>query len=123
MNPDDPNATTSRVLTTFLPLMIGFFSLNVPSGLSLYYFSNTALMMLVMVSVGKCEHACSSGLKLLSVCLQVPAVIIVALYALAPVHTSPHFTTAGGPHTPLSISPYPCCPPPPADIPQEAGGR
>ena len=52
MNPDDPNATTSRVLTTFLPLMIGFFSLNVPSGLSLYYFSNTALMMLVMVVWG-----------------------------------------------------------------------
>ncbi len=30
-------------LQFFLPLMIGWFSLNVPSGLSLYYLSNTAL--------------------------------------------------------------------------------
>ncbi|PNH07484.1 Inner membrane ALBINO3-like protein 1, chloroplastic [Tetrabaena socialis] len=39
----DENANTQRVLLVALPLMIGWFALNVPSGLSLYYLSNTAL--------------------------------------------------------------------------------
>ena len=34
---------------TFLPLMIGYFALNVPSGLALYYFSNSVLTTLVQV--------------------------------------------------------------------------
>ncbi|KAF6157554.1 hypothetical protein GIB67_004492 [Kingdonia uniflora] len=40
---DDPNAKSSQVLTKFLPLMIGYFSLSVPSGLSLYWFTNNIL--------------------------------------------------------------------------------
>ncbi|KAI8114599.1 hypothetical protein M9434_002720 [Picochlorum sp. BPE23] len=42
--PIDPNAENAKVqkaLYLGLPLMIGWFSLNLPSGLSLYYFSNT----------------------------------------------------------------------------------
>lgn len=42
--PVDPNAENAKVQKAIflaLPLMIGWFSLNVPSGLSLYYFSNT----------------------------------------------------------------------------------
>ena len=50
IDPSDPSANTTRALSTFFPLMIGFFSLNVPSGLTLYYFSNTVLTMLVQVS-------------------------------------------------------------------------
>lgn len=36
-----------------LPLMIGWFSLNVPSGLSLYYLSNTVLTAAVMIYLKK----------------------------------------------------------------------
>jgi len=41
VDPNDENANTQRVLIYILPLTIGWFSLNVPSGLSLYYFSNS----------------------------------------------------------------------------------
>eukprot|EP00268_Persea_americana_P018788 TRINITY_DN1958_c0_g1_i4.p1 TRINITY_DN1958_c0_g1~~TRINITY_DN1958_c0_g1_i4.p1 ORF type:complete len:565 (+),score=105.82 TRINITY_DN1958_c0_g1_i4:201-1895(+) len=40
---NDPNQKTSQALTNFLPLMIGYFSLSVPSGLSLYWFTNNIL--------------------------------------------------------------------------------
>ena len=41
--PQDENAGTQRALMVALPLLLGWFSLNVPSGLSLYYLSNTVL--------------------------------------------------------------------------------
>jgi YidC/Oxa1 family membrane protein insertase len=44
--PIDPNAENANVqkgLYLGLPLMIFWFSLNLPSGLSLYYFTNTVL--------------------------------------------------------------------------------
>lgn len=53
IDPNDPNANTTRALYTFLPLMIGWFSLNVPAGLSLYYLSNSVLMMLTQVYLKK----------------------------------------------------------------------
>ena len=53
IDPDDPNANTTRGLYLFLPLMIGWFSLNVPSGLSLYYFANSLLSTLVQVYLKK----------------------------------------------------------------------
>ena len=34
---------SAQVILKFLPLMIGWFSLNLPSGLGLYYFANTFL--------------------------------------------------------------------------------
>ncbi|XP_044491431.1 ALBINO3-like protein 1, chloroplastic isoform X1 [Mangifera indica] len=40
---NEPNVKTSQALTSFLPLMIGYFSLSVPSGLSLYWFTNNIL--------------------------------------------------------------------------------
>jgi YidC/Oxa1 family membrane protein insertase len=43
IDPKDENAGVQRALLVGLPLMIGWFALNVPSGLSLYYLSNTAL--------------------------------------------------------------------------------
>ncbi|XP_065874859.1 ALBINO3-like protein 1, chloroplastic [Euphorbia lathyris] len=40
---NDPNMKTSQAITKLLPLMIGYFSLSVPSGLSLYWFTNNIL--------------------------------------------------------------------------------
>ncbi|KAI4368465.1 hypothetical protein MLD38_017021 [Melastoma candidum] len=40
---NDPNMKSSQALTKFLPLMIGYFSLSVPSGLSLYWLTNNIL--------------------------------------------------------------------------------
>ncbi|CAL8469942.1 g9484 [Coccomyxa elongata] len=40
---EDPNANFSKALLLFVPFMVGWFALNVPSGLSLYYFSNTII--------------------------------------------------------------------------------
>ena len=41
VDPKQEGATTARVLNIALPLMVGWFALNVPSGLGLYYLSNT----------------------------------------------------------------------------------
>lgn len=43
IDPNAENANTQKALYAFLPLMVGWFSLNVPAGLGLYYFSNTIL--------------------------------------------------------------------------------
>ncbi|KAL9666349.1 hypothetical protein QQ045_000678 [Rhodiola kirilowii] len=40
---NDPNVKTSQAITKFLPLMIGYFALSVPSGLSLYWLTNNIL--------------------------------------------------------------------------------
>ncbi|KAF8408352.1 hypothetical protein HHK36_007501 [Tetracentron sinense] len=40
---NDPNLKNSQALTKFLPLMIGYFALSVPSGLSLYWLTNNIL--------------------------------------------------------------------------------
>ncbi|PNT25369.1 hypothetical protein POPTR_008G182000v4 [Populus trichocarpa] len=40
---DDPNVKNSQAIMKFLPLMIGYFSLSVPSGLSLYWLTNNIL--------------------------------------------------------------------------------
>jgi YidC/Oxa1 family membrane protein insertase len=41
IDPNAENAGTQRALIYLLPLSIGWISLSVPSGLSLYYFSNS----------------------------------------------------------------------------------
>ncbi|KAJ4848737.1 ALBINO3-like protein 1, chloroplastic [Turnera subulata] len=40
---DDPNMKNSQAITKFLPLLVGYFSLSVPSGLSLYWLTNNIL--------------------------------------------------------------------------------
>lgn len=40
---DDPSQKNSLLVLKFLPLMIGYFSLSVPSGLSIYWFTNNIL--------------------------------------------------------------------------------
>ena len=42
-NSDDPSQQSTQAILKFLPLMIGYFSLNVPSGLTLYWFVNNLL--------------------------------------------------------------------------------
>ncbi|ONK71206.1 uncharacterized protein A4U43_C04F5980 [Asparagus officinalis] len=40
---NDPNQQSAQAVTKLLPLMIGYFALSVPSGLSLYWFTNNIL--------------------------------------------------------------------------------
>ncbi|CAI9108067.1 OLC1v1007586C4 [Oldenlandia corymbosa var. corymbosa] len=40
---DDPNQKNTLLVFKFLPLMIGYFSLSVPSGLTIYWFINNVL--------------------------------------------------------------------------------
>lgn len=40
---DSSSAQFTKALLALLPFMVGWFALNVPSGLSLYYFSNTII--------------------------------------------------------------------------------
>uniref|UniRef100_A0A2N9F3D9 Membrane insertase YidC/Oxa/ALB C-terminal domain-containing protein n=1 Tax=Fagus sylvatica TaxID=28930 RepID=A0A2N9F3D9_FAGSY len=40
---EDPNQKSTLLVLKFLPLMIGYFSLSVPSGLSIYWFTNNVL--------------------------------------------------------------------------------
>ncbi|CAL9134926.1 unnamed protein product [Musa textilis] len=40
---DDPASKNSLLVFKFLPVMIGYFSLSVPSGLSIYWFTNNIL--------------------------------------------------------------------------------
>lgn len=43
VDPNDENANRNKALVALLPLLIGWFSLNLPSGLSLYYLSNVVI--------------------------------------------------------------------------------
>ncbi|GJN05803.1 hypothetical protein PR202_ga23468 [Eleusine coracana subsp. coracana] len=40
---DDPSQKNTMLVLKFLPFMIGYFSLSVPSGLSIYWFTNNVL--------------------------------------------------------------------------------
>ncbi|KAI8474487.1 MAG: 60Kd inner membrane protein-domain-containing protein [Monoraphidium minutum] len=53
IDPESDSATTQRVLAVALPLMVGWFALCVPSGLSLYYFANTVFTGLMQVYLRK----------------------------------------------------------------------
>ena len=58
MTPIDPNdeaAQKTAWLTKALPLLLGWFSLNVPSGLALYYVTNVSLTIAVMYVLKKGE--------------------------------------------------------------------
>ncbi|GFZ00028.1 OxaA/YidC-like membrane insertion protein [Actinidia rufa] len=50
---NDPSMKSSQAITKFLPLMIGYFSLSVPSGLSLYWFTNNILSTVQQVWLQK----------------------------------------------------------------------
>lgn len=46
------------MIVKFLPLMIGWFALNLPSGLGLYYLSNTVLTTAQQIYLRKLGGAC-----------------------------------------------------------------
>jgi len=50
---DDPQQQQSQAILKFLPLMIGWFSLNVPSGLGLYWMTNNVVTTLTTVLIRK----------------------------------------------------------------------
>ncbi len=50
-----------QALLAFLPLMVGYFALNVPSGLSLYYFANTVITSGQQIWLRKLGGARASG--------------------------------------------------------------
>lgn len=45
-NPDDPSQQQNQVLLRVLPFMVGYFSLNVPSGLGVYWIINNIVTTL-----------------------------------------------------------------------------
>ena len=61
MQPDtpttDPSQAQTQAILKFLPLMIGFFSLNVPAGLTLYWFANNILSTAQTVYLRKTTKA------------------------------------------------------------------
>jgi YidC/Oxa1 family membrane protein insertase len=50
---DDPAQAQTQAILKFLPLMIGWFSLSVPSGLGLYWMTNNILTTLTTVLIKK----------------------------------------------------------------------
>ncbi|EYU30592.1 hypothetical protein MIMGU_mgv1a006893mg [Erythranthe guttata] len=61
---NDPNVKTSQAITKLLPLMIGYFALSVPSGLSIYWFTNNILSTAQQVWLRKLGGAKSPIKKL-----------------------------------------------------------
>jgi len=59
---DDPAQQQSQAILKFLPLMIGWFSLNVPSGLGLYWMTNNLVTTLSTVLIRRSvQPATASG--------------------------------------------------------------
>ncbi|KAM7269365.1 hypothetical protein ACFE04_024862 [Oxalis oulophora] len=54
---NDPNMKNSQAITNILPLMIGYFALSVPSGLSLYWLTNNILSTAQQVWLQKLARA------------------------------------------------------------------
>ena len=62
---EDKNAAFSKGLLIAVPFMVGWFALNVPSGLSLYYFSNTIITSGIQIWLRKLGGAYSPLLLLI----------------------------------------------------------
>ena len=61
-----------QALLAFLPLMVGYFALNVPSGLSLYYFANTVITSGQQIWLRKLGGARASGYRVGWHCTHTP---------------------------------------------------
>ena len=57
----DPSQQQSQAILKVLPLMIGWFSLNVPSGLGLYWMTNNILTTLTTVLIRKNVTPATAG--------------------------------------------------------------
>ncbi|GFH06986.1 uncharacterized protein HaLaN_01717 [Haematococcus lacustris] len=60
VDPADPNANTTKVVSTLAPWMVAYFALNVPAGLGLYYLTNTVLTLAVQLYLRKLGGAKAS---------------------------------------------------------------
>lgn len=58
---DDPSQEQANAILKFLPFMIGWFSLNVPSGLTLYWFTNNILTTAQQVYLRKSSQPAMAG--------------------------------------------------------------
>ena len=58
---DDPAQAQSQAILKFLPLMIGWFSLNVPSGLGLYWMTNNILTTATTVLIRRSVTPATAG--------------------------------------------------------------
>jgi len=48
---DDPKAAQTQRILKYLPLMVGYFSLSVPSGLGLYWITNNLISTAISLSI------------------------------------------------------------------------
>lgn len=49
--PDDPKAAQTQVILKYLPFMVGYFSLSVPSGLGLYWITNNLISTAISLTI------------------------------------------------------------------------
>lgn len=49
--PDDPKAQQTQRILKYLPVMVGYFSLSVPSGLGLYWITNNLITTAISLSI------------------------------------------------------------------------
>lgn len=62
-DPKDPSVAMSRNMTIMMPLMIGFFSINFASGLSIYWTVSNIAGILQYALLGKVDVRAAFGLK------------------------------------------------------------
>lgn len=63
-NQDEGQKRTQQVLFAFLPLLVGWFSISLPSGLGLYYFANIVLTSAQQIWLRKLGGAALQGSQL-----------------------------------------------------------
>ncbi len=59
----NPAASTQKMMTIMMPLMIGFISFTLPSGLSLYWFVSTVFGIVQQLLINKKEPVINKGLE------------------------------------------------------------
>ena len=50
---EQSNSRFNKALLVFVPFMVGWFALNLPAGLGLYYFSNTMITSSIQIWLRK----------------------------------------------------------------------
>lgn len=59
---EQSNSLFNKALLVFVPFMVGWFALNLPAGLGLYYFSNTIITSSIQIWLRKLGGMPSSHL-------------------------------------------------------------
>lgn len=74
---EEKNGALQKVLTVGLPFMVGWFALNLPAGLSLYYFSNITLTSAQQIWLRKLGGQASSAQGLMTTFWQIRQMVFV----------------------------------------------